>query len=86
MVHGECIMATDHNKSARLADDLIWGVKGPKGIAAEIGTTERHARYLIDKGIIPTGKAGHKTIFAFRSELRAALLARRVKPHEKAER
>jgi hypothetical protein len=55
----------------RLADDLIWGVKGENGIAAELGITERHAYYLIAKGIIPTRKLGPKTIIASRSVLRA---------------
>jgi hypothetical protein len=55
----------------RLAEDLIWGVKGPNGIAAELGTTERHAYYLIQSGKIPHRKLGPRTIVASRSALRA---------------
>jgi hypothetical protein len=54
----------------KLADDLIWGVKGPNGIAAELGTTVRHAYYLISKGAIPVRKLGARTVVASRSKLR----------------
>ena len=57
----------------KLASDLVWGVKGPHGIAAELGISERHAYYLVAKGVIPTRKLGAKTIVASRSALRAFL-------------
>jgi hypothetical protein len=54
----------------RLGDDLIWGVKGPHGIAAEIGRSERETYYLISRKLIPFRKLGPKTIISSRSELR----------------
>ena len=54
----------------RLAEDLVWGVKGPNGIAAELGVPERRAYHLIHKGLIPFKKLGPKTIVALRSELK----------------
>jgi hypothetical protein len=47
---------TDHQK---LADDLIWGVDGPNGIAAYLGIKPRKAYYLIAKGVIPVDRKGH---------------------------
>jgi hypothetical protein len=57
----------------RLADDLIWGIRGPHGIAAFLGIDVRRAYYLIQRGAIPTKKIGHRTIVASRSRLRALL-------------
>jgi hypothetical protein len=53
-----------------LADDLLWGVDGPDGIAAELGIPVRRAYYLIGIGKIPVRKIGHRTIAASRAELR----------------
>ena len=53
-----------------LSDDIIWGVKGPNGIAAFLGVDERKARHLIDLGVIPVRRHGHRTISASRRELR----------------
>jgi len=55
---------------ASLADDIIWGVGGEHGIAAELNVPAPKAYYLIAKGVIPTKKLGHRTITASRSELR----------------
>jgi hypothetical protein len=57
----------------RLNADLIWGVKGKQGIAAELGIPERRAYHLIHKNLIPHRKLGPKTIVAFRSALKAFL-------------
>jgi hypothetical protein len=54
----------------KLADDLIWGVDGPDGIAAFLGIHPRRCYYLIDRQAIPVRKIGHRTIIASRSELR----------------
>jgi hypothetical protein len=59
---------TDHQK---LADDLIWGVDGPNGIAAYLGIKPRKAYYLIAKGVIPVDRKGHRTLTARRSRLDA---------------
>ena len=50
-----------------LSDDLIWGIRG---IAKEIGKSERQAFHLIDTGKIPAAKVGGR-IVASRSRLRA---------------
>jgi hypothetical protein len=52
--------------SESLRDDLIWGIRG---IAAEIGKSERQAFHLIDTGQIPAAKVGGR-IVASRSRLR----------------
>lgn len=49
-----------------LRDDLIWGIKG---IAEEIGKSERQAFHLVDTGQIPAAKVGGR-IVASRSRLR----------------
>jgi hypothetical protein len=53
-----------------LTDDVIWGVDGEHGIAAELGISASRAYYLISKGAIPVKRLGHRTITASRSELR----------------
>jgi hypothetical protein len=55
-----------------LADDLIWGVAGADGIAAYLGIDVRKARYLIERGLIPVQRKGHRTIVSSRSALRRA--------------
>jgi hypothetical protein len=50
-----------------LRDDLIWGIKG---IAEEIGKSERQAFHLVDTGAIPAAKVGGR-IVASRSRLRS---------------
>jgi hypothetical protein len=62
---------SDIDSDTDLADDLLWGVRGPKGIAAFLGIEERKARHLIDKGIIPVERLAHRTIIASRRQLRA---------------
>jgi hypothetical protein len=57
-------------KSSTLSADIIWGVAGPHGIAAEIGVTPSKAYRLIEKGHIPVLRHGHRTLSASRSELR----------------
>jgi hypothetical protein len=59
-----------HNPKAELADDLIWGVGGPNGIAAELKISPQRAYYLVATNKIPTKKLGHRTITASRSALR----------------
>jgi hypothetical protein len=54
----------------KLADDLLWGVDGPNGIAAFLGINPRRCYYLIDRQVIPVRKIGHRTITASRAELR----------------
>jgi hypothetical protein len=49
-----------------LRDDLIWGIKG---IAEEIGKSERQAFHLVDTGAIPAAKVGGR-IVASRARLR----------------
>ena len=51
-------------------DDLIWGVNGKRGIAAELGLSPAQVYYLIARGKLPVRKLGHRTIAASRTELR----------------
>ena len=53
-----------------LADDLLWGVDGKHGIAAFLNLKPRQAYYLIEHGLLPVKKLGHRIITARRSELR----------------
>lgn len=57
-------------KEDHLGDDLIWGVDGEDGIAAELKIPPAKAYYLIKKKVIPVRRHGHRTISASRSELR----------------
>jgi hypothetical protein len=63
-------MVATNAKRESLADDIIWGVDGPDGIATFIGTEPRKAYYLIRIGRIPVRRLGHRIITASRSELR----------------
>jgi hypothetical protein len=63
-------------KSPSLAADIIWGVSGEHGIAAEIGVTPAKAYHLIELGVIPVLRHGHRTISASRSELRRRFTSR----------
>jgi len=56
-----------------LAEDLVWGVAGENGIAAELGLKPIQAYYLIKLGKIPVRRFGHRTIVASRRELRRYL-------------
>ena len=56
----------DTKTSEPLRDDLIWGIRG---IAEEIGKSERQAFHLVDTGQIPTAKIGGR-IVASRLRLR----------------
>jgi hypothetical protein len=51
-------------------DDVIWGVRGPNGIAAYLGIDERKARHLIATGALPVKRHGARTITATKSNLR----------------
>jgi hypothetical protein len=51
---------------AALSADLIWGIRG---IAEEIGKSERQAFHLVDTGQIPAAKVGGR-IVASRARLR----------------
>jgi hypothetical protein len=53
-----------------LADDLIWGIGGANGIAAELGIPPGRAYYLAAKGVLPVHKLGHRTVVASRKQLR----------------
>jgi hypothetical protein len=53
-----------------LAADLVWGVSGEDGIAAELGLSPQQVYYLIAKGKIPVTKFGHRTLCASRAQLR----------------
>jgi hypothetical protein len=57
-------------KPESLSDDLIWGVAGEHGIAAELGIPASKAYYLVARGAIPVERLGHKTIVASRKQLR----------------
>jgi hypothetical protein len=65
----------DDDATQSLSDDLIWGVDGDKGIAAELKIPPRKAYYLIGRGKIPVRKIGARTIVASRAELRRAFTA-----------
>jgi hypothetical protein len=57
-------------KKEKIADDLIFGVSGDDGIAAELGLTPGQVYHLISQGKIPVTKMGHRSIFASRKKLR----------------
>jgi hypothetical protein len=57
----------------RIADDLLWGVDGENGIAAELGIKPAQAYRLISEGKLPVKRIGHRTIVASRRELRRYL-------------
>ena len=60
--------AADHfSEDASL--NLLWGVRGPNGIAAFLNIDERKARYLIDIGALPVKRLGHRTIVASKEDL-----------------
>jgi hypothetical protein len=69
-----CVAASDLGASsaagaprvAPLSDDLIWEIKG---IAEEIGKSERQTFHLVATGAIPAAKIGGR-IVASRSRLR----------------
>ena len=52
-----------------LADDLVWGVPGPNGIAAFLGLTPPKVYYLIREQRLPVRKLG-RVIVACKSQLR----------------
>jgi hypothetical protein len=56
-----------------IADDIVWGVAGEHGIAAELGIPEGRAYYLIAQGKIPVTRLGHRTILASRKRLRSLI-------------
>jgi hypothetical protein len=53
-----------------LAADLLFGVNGPRGIAAFLGLPAPQVYYLIAQGKIPITKLGHRKIIASKSRLR----------------
>jgi hypothetical protein len=63
-------MSKDNSTHEPLADDLVWGIGGKHGIAAEIGRTPQQVYYLIARGKLPVAKLGHRTIVASRKQLR----------------
>lgn len=65
-------------KEDTLADDVIWGVGGPNGIAAFLNIKPSRAYYLISLKAIPVKKVSHRLITASRRELREWL---RGNPH-----
>ena len=75
------------NDDDSLKSDLLWG---GEAIADFIGTTKRKTQYLIDQGIIPVYRMGHRSIVARKSEIahefssqRALSAARPAKPAPK---
>jgi hypothetical protein len=63
-------MSRDNPTHEPLADDLIWGIGGERGIAAELGIPAARGYYLIGRGKIPVHKIGHRTTVASRKQLR----------------
>jgi hypothetical protein len=72
-------MSNENFSPKSLADDTIWGVGGPNGIAAEIGRTREQTYYLIKQGRLPVKKIGHRTIVASREQLRRHLAGEAAK-------
>jgi hypothetical protein len=76
ITHAEVIMSLPTQKpTPALADDLIWGVDGENGIAAELGLKPSRVYYLIANGRppLPVRRFGHRTIVASRRELQRYL-------------
>jgi hypothetical protein len=48
-------LGTKNAPAEPLRDDLIWGIRG---IAEEIGKSERQAFHLVDSEAIPAAKVG----------------------------
>jgi hypothetical protein len=65
--------STTTKTSPALADDLIWGIAGANGIAAELGIPVGRAYVLAAAGKIPVKKIGHRLIVASRRELRRVI-------------
>ena len=66
-------MSRKNLPAGTLADDLVWGVRGENGIAAEIGRSEAETYYLIRSGKLTVRKPGRRTIVASRAQLRRDL-------------
>ena len=62
-------MSRKNSLTGTLADDVIWGVNGKNGIAAELGIKPAQAYYLIARGVIPVRRLGHRTLVASRKQL-----------------
>lgn len=69
-------MSNESKPAASLADDLIWGVAGERGIAAEINRSPAETYHLISTGVLDGAvkKLGHKTIIASRRKLKNLLI------------
>ena len=63
-------MSRDNPTNEPLSGDLIWGVGGVNGLAAELGIPPQRAYYLIPQGKLPVAKLGHRTLVASRKQLR----------------
>jgi len=49
--------------------NIVWGIEGPGGIAAEINRTPAQTRWLISQGRLRVKKHGHRTYSALREHL-----------------
>jgi hypothetical protein len=61
-----------------LKDDLLWGVKGEKGIANFLGRTPRQTKTLIDNGL-PVTRHSERLISGSKSVLRQYLTTNPLK-------
>jgi hypothetical protein len=59
-----------HENDIPLSADVLWGVDGEYGIAAFLDIPVRKVRHLINTGVIPVRRHGHRTITASKNELR----------------
>jgi hypothetical protein len=68
-------MSTKSEPDTSLASDVIWGVGGANGIAAEIGRTPQQTYYLIASGALGDAvtKLSHRTIVASRRKLQRVI-------------
>jgi hypothetical protein len=51
-------------------DDVLWGIRGPGGIAAFLRKKPYEVEYLIRKGRLPVRKHSHKIVTASKAQLR----------------
>jgi len=51
-------------------DDIVWGVEGEHGIAAAVNLPPKKVRRLIQLGLLPVRRHGHRTYSASRRRLR----------------
>jgi hypothetical protein len=74
-------MSRKESPPESLADDILWGIKGKHGIAAELGLKAEQVYYMHRRGQLPIRRVGHRTLTASRTALRAWLAGNNPPDH-----